>query len=134
MENISEKYPTNIITNEYQNFQPISILNLNTLNKKTVFKIGVGDNFIGAQYWNSISGKVVKDDEKDLQNDDTVELLDDFSAFLFSEIEVRKHDTMIDQIDNVGVASLVKGTISYSMNGNRPTINPGFQSSYKKKA
>ncbi|KAG5864647.1 hypothetical protein JTB14_038372 [Gonioctena quinquepunctata] len=45
----------------------------------------------GAQFQYYIYGKVVKEDDgKDLKNDNTVELVDDFPAFLFSEIETDK--------------------------------------------
>ncbi|KAG5868334.1 hypothetical protein JTB14_007398 [Gonioctena quinquepunctata] len=53
----------------------------------------------GAQFQYHIFGKVVEeDDEKDLKNDNTVKLVDDFPAFLFPEIEVRKHNELIDKM------------------------------------
>jgi len=131
MESVYEKFSTNIIKNEYQNFQPISILNLNAINKKTTFKVDVGDNFVSPQFKYYISGKVVQhEDGKDFPTNSKIKLIDNFVPHLFTEIEVKKHNKLLDQIEYVGVASTIKGTVSYSLDGNGPTINSGFQSQF----
>src|SRR3978361_519159 len=131
MESVFEKFSPNIIKNEYQNFQPISILNLNAINKKTTFKVDVGDNFVSPQFKYYISGKVVQhEDGKDFPANSKIKLIDNFVSHLFTEIEVKKHNKLLDQIEYVGVASTIKGTVSYSLDGNGPTINSGFQSQF----
>ncbi|CAH1115848.1 unnamed protein product [Psylliodes chrysocephalus] len=86
----------------------------------------------GSQFQYYISGKVVREDNNnDLNQNNTVHLIDNFPAFLFSEIEVRKHSKVIDQIECVGVTSTIKGIVSFSIDRNGPTIISGFESNYK---
>lgn len=90
--------------------------------------------FIGPQFKYYISGKVIQHENlHDLDENNKVRLIDNFVAHLFSEIEVKKHNKVLDQIEFVGVASTVKGTVSYSLDNNGPTINSGYQSNFTEK-
>lgn len=134
MEQVFEKYiqGDNIIKYQYRNIQPESTLDLNHQNKKTYFKIDVGDNFIDPNFKYKIKGKVVKEDGTKLDDNNNVKLIDNFPAHLFSDIEVKKNNKRLDQIEDVGVASTIKGTVSFALYNNGPTINSGYQSNYTK--
>jgi hypothetical protein len=41
-------------------------------------------------------------------------MIDNFVAHLFDQIEVKKHNTIIDEIEFAGIASTIKGCVSYS--------------------
>lgn len=131
MENIFEKYSDAIIRYEYNNFLPLSKLNFNNINKKTSFKIDVGDGFLhmrGAKF--SISGKYCLEDGNDYENGANVILIDNFVAYLFSHIEVKKHNKLLDEIEYPGQASTIKGSVSYPENSSGYTQNSGFISKY----
>jgi len=57
-------------------------------------------------------------------------MVDNFVAHLFSHIEVKKHNTLIDEIDYPGIASTVKGCVECpGLNVyNGKAINSGFKS------
>jgi hypothetical protein len=40
-------------------------------------------------------------------------MVDNFVAHLFSQIEVKKHNTLIDDIEFPGTASTIKGCVEY---------------------
>ena len=54
--------------------------------------------------------------------------MDNFVANLFSLIEVKKHGTVIDEVDFAGVTSTVQGCVSYSgpSKYNGEAFNSGF--------
>ncbi|KAL1487558.1 hypothetical protein ABEB36_015777 [Hypothenemus hampei] len=132
MESVFEKYSDSIVRCEYNNYLPISKLNLNNVNKRTVFKIDEGDRFLlvkNAKY--DIYGKYIhKLDGQNYGANANVRLIDNFVAHLFSHIEVKKHNKLLDEIEYPGQASTVKGTVSFSLDNNGPTINSGFQSRF----
>lgn len=131
MENIFKKYSDAIIRYEYNNFLPDSKLNFNNINKKTTFKIDVGDGFLhmrGAKYF--ISGKYLHEDGTDYDEGACVTLVDNFIAHLFSQIEVKKHSTQLDEIEFTGQASTIKGCISFASNLNGSQASSGFESRY----
>jgi hypothetical protein len=57
-------------------------------------------------------------------------MIDNFVAHLFSHIEVKKHNTTIDEIDYPGIASTVKGCVEYpGLNVyNGKAVTSGFKS------
>jgi len=57
-------------------------------------------------------------------------MIDNFVAHLFSHIEVKKHNTLIDEIEYPGITSTVKGCSEYQgLNTcNGKAINCGFHS------
>jgi hypothetical protein len=46
-------------------------------------------------------------------NKSNIKMVDNFVAHLFPQIEVIKHGTLIDEIEFAGIASTVKGRVSY---------------------
>ena len=48
---------------------------------------------------------------------------------MFPQIEVRKHNTIIDEVDFTGIASTIKGCVSYpgADEYNNMAINSGFK-------
>lgn len=60
----------------------------NTFNKKTMFKIDAGDNYVCPQFQYNISGKVVQEvSGDDLLKNNNVHLINNLSLFIFSETE-----------------------------------------------
>ncbi|KAE9532370.1 hypothetical protein AGLY_009993 [Aphis glycines] len=78
-----------------------------------------------------IYGRYLQKDGKDYPKGSKIQLIDNFPAFLFTRIEVKKHGKVLDEIENPGVLSTIKGVLSYSVDSNGPTINSGFSSKYK---
>ncbi|KAE9522966.1 hypothetical protein AGLY_016597 [Aphis glycines] len=76
-------------------------------------------------------GRYLQKDGKDYPKDSKIQLIDNFPAFLVSRFEVKKHGKVLDEIENVGVASTIKGVLSFSVDPNGPIINSGFSSKYK---
>lgn len=127
------KYDQDIIRAEYTNVQPISILNLNNVNKKTTFQVDIGDNFCssGLQYY--ITGEYKHfDDTKNYGPKSNVKLVDNFVGYLWSHIEVKKHNKMIDEVENPGIVGAIKGAVSFPGTAvtNGATMNSGFISRY----
>ena len=96
------KYVNDIERSEFKNFYPISKQHLNepTSNKR---------NF---QFY--ISGTLTKQDGTQYTAAENVKLIDNFVPFLFTKIEVRKHNKILEEVENCGQLSTIKGTISYS--------------------
>jgi len=69
------------------------------------------------------------DPTKSYNNKSNIKMVDNFVAHLFPQIEVRKHGTLIHEIEFAGIASTVKGSVSYpglnEFNGN--VVNSGFK-------
>jgi len=116
---------------EYKNYYPLSKLHINEPNKKTEFNIDFGDNFCTSKFQFYISGKLTKNDGNDDDNKSNIKLINNFVPFLFSKIEVRKHNKLIEEIENPGQLSTIKGTITYSKSDN--VSQTGFESDFKGK-
>ncbi|KAE9524408.1 hypothetical protein AGLY_015129 [Aphis glycines] len=78
-----------------------------------------------------IYGRYLQKDGKDYPKDSKIQLIDNFPAFLFTRIEVKKHGKVLDEIENPGVCSTIKGVLDFSVVPNGPIINSGFSSKYK---
>lgn len=131
MENIFDKFSDAITRCEYNNYLPTSKLNLNNINKKTTFKIDEGDGFLhirGAKYF--ISGKYLLENGTDYPKKSNVRLIENFVAHLFSHIEVKKHNKLLDEIEYPGQASTIKGCVSYSSDQNGSLSNSGFRTRF----
>lgn len=114
MENeIYSKYFNEIIRHEYKNYNPTSTLNFNSPNKKIDFNIDYGDSFSTSKYQYYITGEFTKKDGTAFPARSNVKLIDNFVPFLFSGIIAKKHNQVIDSIENPGITSTVKGIISY---------------------
>jgi hypothetical protein len=128
---IYNKYVDEVSRVQYRNFDPVSTLNINAENKKTNFKLDIEDDFISKNIEYYIDGNIshaVAKGEYNLKTN--FKLVDNFVAQMFPQIEVKKHNTLIDEIDYTGVASTVKGCVSYTgpNESNDYAINSGFKS------
>jgi hypothetical protein len=127
---VFSKYASDVSQLQYLNFYPTSTLNLNDENKKTKFKIDLDDDFISKNIQYYIQGEFTpKDSTKSYAAGNGARMIDNFVAHLFSQIEVRKHGTLIDDIEFPGIASTIKGCSEYPginvFNGK--AINSGFE-------
>ena len=123
-----KSYFNDIEKAEYKNFYPISKEHMNSVNKKTEFNIDFGDGFCTSKFQYYISGTLKKSDNSDYPADATIKLIDNFVPYLFTKIEVRKHNKLIDEIEYPGILSTIKGTITYSKTD---SVNcNGFESSF----
>uniref|UniRef100_A0A1B6KXJ7 Uncharacterized protein n=1 Tax=Graphocephala atropunctata TaxID=36148 RepID=A0A1B6KXJ7_9HEMI len=123
-----QKYVNDIERAEFKNFYPISKQHLNEPNKRTEFKIDFGDSFCASQFQFYISGNLTKSDGTQYVAAENVKLIDNFVPFLFSKVEVRKHNKIIEDMENFGQLRTIKGTISYSKND---VFSNGFESTLK---
>lgn len=132
MNSIYNKYSSNIIEDDLEEVNPVSDLNFNSPNNFTTFKLEHGDSFYNGGIRYKITGKLVKkSDGSDYPAKSTIKLVDNFPAFLFSRIDVRKHGTPIASVEHVGVTSTVKGLVSYSSCIKGRLSSCGFESKYK---
>lgn len=130
MNNIYNKYKTHIIGDEYRIVSPVSESGFNTPNNYIDFKLDQSDAFYNARMQYHITGKLTKSDGTDYVAKSTIKLVDNFAAFLFSRIEVKKHNTLIDIVENPGITSTIKGLVKYS-NSQKHTLNAsGFVSTF----
>ncbi|KAG8247137.1 hypothetical protein J6590_067780 [Homalodisca vitripennis] len=114
MEKLYIEFSSSIARSEYRTAMPVSELNFNAPNNNTTFKLDHGDAFYDSRIMYHIQGKYVqKSDGSDYQTNSTVKLVDNFAAFLFSRIELRKHNTLIDTVELSGITSTIKGIVSY---------------------
>ena len=122
---IYSKYYSAIEKQQFKQFLPSNNteLNFNKENQRIDFLVDVGDNFINSQFQFVISGNFeAKDGEHYGPNSDT-KLIDNFIPYLFRSIEVKKHGKLIDRIDDPGIISTVKHTISLSQDESVSKMN-----------
>lgn len=118
---------------EYHNVLPVSDLNFNSPNKFTVFKLDHGDAFYDRRILFHIQGEVVKKaDDTAYAAGDPIKLINNFAAFLFKRIELKKHNQLIDVVDEVGITSTIKGLTTYSRSGENTYYSSGFKSKFDK--
>lgn len=128
---IFNKYANGIIKAEYKEYQPESLLNLNLPNKKTVFKIDADDSFLLPSFQYYIYGEYKpEDDTKTYATGANIKLVDNFVAHLFSQVQVKKHNTLLDEIEHVGIASTIKSIASCPSDNSGLLINAGIKSKY----
>ncbi|KAG8294626.1 hypothetical protein J6590_099180 [Homalodisca vitripennis] len=131
MEKLYIEFSSSIARSEYRTAMPVSELNFNAPNNNTTFKLDHGDAFYDSRIMYHIQGKYVqKSDGSDYQTNSTVKLVDTFAAFLFSRIELRKHNTLIDTVELPGITSTIKGIVSYSNTEKQTLSSSGFSSSF----
>lgn len=131
MENIFVNYMSDIIRSEYKNYFPPNTQNLNATNKKTEFHIDYGDGFSMSKYQFFISGKFTGKNGDSYTTGSNIRLVHNFVPFMFSRIEVKKHNHLLDEIDFPGITSTVKRIVSYKPSDVNGLTNCGFISSYK---
>jgi len=118
---------------EYNTVLPVSDLNYNSPNKFTVFKLDHGDAFYDKHILYHINGEVVtKSGDKAYAATDPIRLIDNFAAFLFKRIELKKHNQVIDVVDEVGITSTIKALTTYSKSAENTYYTSGFKSKYTK--
>ena len=125
-----DKYADEVSRFQYRNFNPVSTLNLNEEKKKTTFKIDIEDDFIDKNIEYYIEGKITPTDAKNIYSSKSnIKLVNNFVAHLFPQIEVKKHNAIIDEIDFTGIASTIKGCVSYPVADeyNSRAVNSGFK-------
>lgn len=118
---------------EYNTVLPVSDLHFNSPNNFTVFKLDHGDSFYDKRIMFHIQGEVLKK-SNDAKYDagDPIKLVDNFAAFLFKRIELKKHNQLIDVVDEVGITSTIKGLTTYSSAGENTLYTSGFKSKFDK--
>ena len=114
MDKLYSEFSNGVVRSEYKTVMPVSELNFNTPNNYTVFKLDYGDTFYNSRFMYHITGKVVKSNGTAYAANTTVKLVDNFPAFLFTRIELKKHNTIIDNVDMPGIASTVKCLLTNS--------------------
>lgn len=131
MESAYSKFANGIVKSEYKTVMPVSELNFNSPNNYTVFKLDHGDSFYNSRIMYHIRGKVVKkSDGSDYADKSNIQLVDNFAAFLFSRVELKKHNTLIDSVDFPGITSTVKALLSYSEGQRKCLDGCGFVSKF----
>jgi hypothetical protein len=114
VKDIFSKYGAEITRIQYKNFNPTSTLNLNAVIEKTTFKPDLGDEFISKNIQYYIAGEFSSTGSTKSYNDKSnIKMVDNFVAHLFSQIEVKKHNTLIDDIEFPGIARTIKGRVEY---------------------
>lgn len=107
------EFSTDIVRSEYKNYYPTSTQNFNAPNKKIEFNIDYGDNFSMPKYQYYIALSFSKKTDGSAYGaDDNIALVNNFVPFLFSRIEVRKHNHLIDEVEHPGVTSMVRSIVS----------------------
>jgi len=109
---------------------------LNEVNKKTELQLDLEDEFLSKNIQYYIAGKFTPvDTTKSYKEGNTIRMIGNFVVHLFSHIEVKKHNTLIDEIKYPGIASTGKGCSEYpGLNTyNGKAVNSGFRthSSYE---
>jgi hypothetical protein len=129
MENFFEKYDVNIIRTEHKDYYPTSVLNLNSVNQKTTFSKDGSDGFLVLKSTKfNYSGKVVQIDGSKCSLNSNIKLENGFPSKLFSNIQLKKHGTLLKEIENSGITSNIKRVVGYALNNNHDsTINSGYQ-------
>ena len=104
--------------------------NLDEATKKTTFKLDLEDHFISKNILYYIAGKIKPvDSTKPFDEKSNIRMANNFVAQLFHHTEVKKHNTVIDEIEFTGIASTIKGYVSYSgiNEYNGEAFNSGFK-------
>lgn len=110
------KYYKNIEKEQFKHFLPSNNteLNFNKENQRIEFLIDVGDNFISPQFQFVIAGDFNAKDGENYGANSGTKLIDNFIPYLFKSIEIKKHNKLIDRIEDPGIISTIKHTISLS--------------------
>ncbi|XP_060855360.1 uncharacterized protein LOC132933042 [Metopolophium dirhodum] len=132
MYNIFKKYDPFIERIQTKTWIPTNNIHLNTPNKDTIFKVNSMESFLVIRKTKFfMSGRYLQEDGKEYPKDSKIELLDNFTPFLFSKCTAKIRGKTINEIEYTGRVSTIKGVISYSLDLNGPTINSGFVSKFK---
>ena len=117
MENYFDSANNKIRRADYETVMPTSELNFNSPNNKTVFKIEGADLFYSSKILFHIQGELTKKSGGSYTANSPIKLINNFVAFLFDKIEVRKHNQLIDLVNHVGITSTIKSLTTYNAYG-----------------
>jgi len=80
----------------------------------------------------NIYGVYLQKDGNDYPKRSNILLINNFDTYLFNRIVLKKKNgKVLNEIEDLGNFSTIKGVISYSLDQNGPTINSGFASKFK---
>lgn len=90
--------------------------NFNEPNKDSEFDLQAGDSFIHPHHVDRyIKFEVIgKYEDEPFTGNSNMKLIDNFVPYLLSQVEVRKHGTVIDRIDYLGIPSATIATLKFS--------------------
>lgn len=128
---IFKKFSDGVTRTEFKNFPPKSTLNLNSPNKRTTFAIDFNENFTTKNFEYKISGEVKKTNGDSYAAGTGIQLVHNFVSHLFTYIEVKKHNKIIDEVDHPGITSTVKQYINYTKGDNAAAEASGCDSIYQ---
>lgn len=133
MVEVFDKYNKYLIRNEYKKFYPkFDRRDINKENTTISFKLDYNNNcFLNLKNIHIyIEGEYKQTDEHPYGDKATVKLINNFVAHKFKTIEYKKHNYKIDLIENVGVASTMKGVITKTKTDTN-NLNTGFISNFE---
>lgn len=129
-EQLFKNFDDSVIRAEFKHFSPLSKMNFNVPNKKTTFLIEYNENFASKNFEFYISGEYKKATNSDYTANSTVKLIDNFIPHLFSFVEVKKHNKIIDEVDYPGITSTMKHYVTYTKDHNSAAEAAGSLSNY----
>ena len=127
---IFNKFVSGIVRAEYRNYEPTSMLNLNAPNKRTTFLIDINENFTTKDFQFHIAGEIKKTNDTSFAAKSNIQLVHNFVPHLFTYIEVKKHNKVLDDVDYPGHASTIKQYVSYIKNDNYSAESSGLLSNF----
>lgn len=130
MDDLFRKYSSEIVRAEFRNFQPTSTLDLNIPNKRTTFLIDFGENFTTKNFEFYIAGEYKKTTDVAYAAKSNIQLVHNFVPHLFTYIEVKKHNKIIDEVDYPGATSTIKQYVNYTKLDNSTAEASGLVSNY----
>lgn len=134
MDKVYEKYQDGIIYCQPKSFDPVSKLNLNRENGQTVFDVDIRDGFyIPRRTYLYIRGRCLNGTTP-FDPKINIQLVDNFVAHIFKSGTLKINSTLVNQVENMGQTSTIKGTVSFALNDSGSTIVSGFQSQFLQNA
>ncbi|KAL4152954.1 hypothetical protein QTP88_000787 [Uroleucon formosanum] len=129
MENILNKYDDHIISIQYESYIPQITTELNKPNRNTIVIVDGKDKFLNIK--NSklyLSFEYRQEDGTKYPTKSNVMISDNDPGIFVSKVAIKLNNKIIDESENTGRTSRVKGYMSYAVDGNGLTQNSGFQS------
>ncbi|KAL4123294.1 hypothetical protein QTP88_015492 [Uroleucon formosanum] len=129
MENILNNYDDHIISSQYESYIPQITTELNKSNRNTIVIVDGKDKFLNIK--NSklyLSFEYVQEDGTKYPTKSNVMISNNAGSFLFQKIAIKLNNKIIDESKIIGRTSTVKCYMSYTVDGNGPIQNSGFQS------
>lgn len=129
MKQIFNKYDDNITSCQYESYLPQHVTELNKYNRNTTIIMNGTDKFLNLRSAKLyIKFNCLQEDGTKYPSLSNIQLNNNAGANLFQRMVVKLGKKVIDESDFVGIASTVKGFVSYATIGNGPNENSGFES------